>query len=307
MSLGENLQFLRKRDGITQEQLAEKLDVSRQSVSKWESDTSYPEMDKLLQLCQMFHCTMDDLVQGSIHNIHTEGKTDYDNQMNKYSKTIALSVGTILMGVAFMFLAYGINFFLGNTEVIKEDFITIIFLIFLTIAVAVIVVSSIQHSDFIKKNPVLDYFYTEKEIDEFNKKFSVLITAGITIILIGIIIIVGSEAIYPGIESNEYLESLMSFVFLTFIAFGVTIIVYAAMMKNKYNIEQYNAEHNKESDVYKKGRLLGTINGCIILFCTIIYLSFGFIKNGWGMPFVLVYAIGGILCAIISMIVNYKK
>ena len=56
MSLGENLQYLRKRDNITQEQLAEQLDVSRQSVSKWESDTTYPEMEKLLQLCQMFHC-----------------------------------------------------------------------------------------------------------------------------------------------------------------------------------------------------------------------------------------------------------
>ena len=48
MSLGENLQFLRKKNNITQEQLAEQLDVSRQSVSKWESDSSYPEMDKLL-------------------------------------------------------------------------------------------------------------------------------------------------------------------------------------------------------------------------------------------------------------------
>ncbi|MDE7009837.1 MAG: helix-turn-helix domain-containing protein, partial [Oscillospiraceae bacterium] len=45
MSLSENLQFLRQRRGITQEQLAEELDVSRQSVSKWESGVSYPEMD----------------------------------------------------------------------------------------------------------------------------------------------------------------------------------------------------------------------------------------------------------------------
>ena len=45
MSLSENLQFLRQRRGVTQEQLAEELDVSRQSVSKWESGVSYPEMD----------------------------------------------------------------------------------------------------------------------------------------------------------------------------------------------------------------------------------------------------------------------
>lgn len=49
MSLGENLQFLRKRENMTQEQLAEALEVSRQSVSKWESDSTYPETDKLMQ------------------------------------------------------------------------------------------------------------------------------------------------------------------------------------------------------------------------------------------------------------------
>lgn len=48
MSLGENLQFLRKRENMTQEQLAEALEVSRQSVSKWESDSTYPETDKLM-------------------------------------------------------------------------------------------------------------------------------------------------------------------------------------------------------------------------------------------------------------------
>ena len=45
MSLAENLQYLRAREGVTQEQLAERLDVSRQSVSKWESGASFPEMD----------------------------------------------------------------------------------------------------------------------------------------------------------------------------------------------------------------------------------------------------------------------
>ena len=72
MSLGENLQFLRKKDNITQEQLAEQLDVSRQSISKWESNTTYPEMDKLMQLCQMFHCSMDDLLQKDISVLYVE-------------------------------------------------------------------------------------------------------------------------------------------------------------------------------------------------------------------------------------------
>ncbi|MCA5964098.1 helix-turn-helix domain-containing protein [Blautia sp. RD014234] len=46
MSFGENLQYYRKREEITQEQLAEKMEVSRQTISKWEAGTSYPEMEK---------------------------------------------------------------------------------------------------------------------------------------------------------------------------------------------------------------------------------------------------------------------
>lgn len=58
MNLGTNLQFLRKRENMTQEQLAEALKVSRQSVSKWESDSTYPETDKLLQLTEMYIVTL---------------------------------------------------------------------------------------------------------------------------------------------------------------------------------------------------------------------------------------------------------
>ena len=66
MKFGENLQKLRKEKGISQEQLAEQLGVTRQSVSKWESGASYPEMDKIVALCNMFHCDMDVLINKDI-------------------------------------------------------------------------------------------------------------------------------------------------------------------------------------------------------------------------------------------------
>lgn len=62
MSFGENLQFLRKlRNKMTQEELAEKLQVSRQTISKWEGNLAYPEIDKAVALCDLFCCTMDNL------------------------------------------------------------------------------------------------------------------------------------------------------------------------------------------------------------------------------------------------------
>jgi transcriptional regulator with XRE-family HTH domain len=64
MFLGKNLQYLRKNNGnMTQERLAEKLGVSRQTVSRWESSEAYPEIPKLLDLCEIFRCQLDDLLR----------------------------------------------------------------------------------------------------------------------------------------------------------------------------------------------------------------------------------------------------
>lgn len=64
MYIGRNLQMLRKmRHRMTQEELAEKLGVSRQTVSKWELNMAYPEMEKVLELCRLFSCSMDQLIR----------------------------------------------------------------------------------------------------------------------------------------------------------------------------------------------------------------------------------------------------
>ena len=66
MSFRTNLQYLRAERCMTQEQLAMLLGVSRQSVTKWEAEKSYPEMDKLIKMCQIFECSLDDLVTGDV-------------------------------------------------------------------------------------------------------------------------------------------------------------------------------------------------------------------------------------------------
>ena len=62
MNLSENLKKIRKDNNLSQEDLAEKLGVSRQSVSKWESGLAYPEMDKVLELCKIFNLNIDELL-----------------------------------------------------------------------------------------------------------------------------------------------------------------------------------------------------------------------------------------------------
>lgn len=62
MSFGKNLQFLRHlKENMTQDELAEKINISRQTVSKWELDIVQPEMDKAIALCSFFNCSLDNL------------------------------------------------------------------------------------------------------------------------------------------------------------------------------------------------------------------------------------------------------
>jgi len=63
MSLGTNIQFLRKLNKLTQEQFAERMGISRQTVSRWEADEVTPELNKLVEICAIFSCKLDELVR----------------------------------------------------------------------------------------------------------------------------------------------------------------------------------------------------------------------------------------------------
>lgn len=100
MKFGENLKKLRKAKKISQEELAEKMKVSRQSVSKWETGDAYPEMNNLLELCKIFHCHINDLVNDSILDVDlldedikmsvVKFKTEQQKKMKGLSRAITI-------------------------------------------------------------------------------------------------------------------------------------------------------------------------------------------------------------------------
>lgn len=119
MTFGEKLSKMRKEYNYTQEQLADILGVSRQSVSKWESDIAYPETDKLIEIGKLFDCSMDYLLKeniteksGAIANVFAE-KVMTDKNKIKLKKVlkiigiilaVALAIDVISMIVYFCFI-----------------------------------------------------------------------------------------------------------------------------------------------------------------------------------------------------------
>lgn len=88
MTLGDKLAKLRKENNYTQEQLADILEVSRQAISKWENNTTYPETEKLIKLGELYKCSMDYLLKDSVE--------DYQEAVNKSpdekSKTLTFAI-----------------------------------------------------------------------------------------------------------------------------------------------------------------------------------------------------------------------
>ena len=82
MNFSDNLKKIRKEHNLSQEQVAELLGVSRQSVSKWESGGAYPEMDKMLQLCKIFNLNIDELLNQDIKEVNNNKQAK--SNINKF-------------------------------------------------------------------------------------------------------------------------------------------------------------------------------------------------------------------------------
>lgn len=123
MSLGERIYALRIEQAMSQAQLAEALEVSRQSVSKWETDASVPDLDKLVKLSKLFGVTLDELVQGKMTPISEEEplpetETAGDAQQPKLETSISWRTGRtvpalILFGLGVVLLV--VLFLMGGS------------------------------------------------------------------------------------------------------------------------------------------------------------------------------------------------
>ncbi|HLR19987.1 MAG TPA: helix-turn-helix transcriptional regulator [Staphylococcus sp.] len=99
MNLGSQIKHFRQRDNLSQEYLAEKLYVSRQTISNWENDKSYPDVHNLLMLSSLFDVSLDDLVKGDVKLMEQKLK---QTKFNLWAHLMLwpMLLGAILIGPA---------------------------------------------------------------------------------------------------------------------------------------------------------------------------------------------------------------
>ena len=251
MGFRENLQYLRSSQSMTQEQLAMLLGVSRQSVTKWEAERSYPEMDKLLKLCQIFDCTLDDLVQGdlaakplggtfqaraaalqSCAGAPPQDVCGYDEHMRSFALRIALGVGAVILGPASMLCIASVGEYLGSANLEALGLVPLF--AFIVTGVALFLIAAFQHTEFQRNHPYLQDFYTEEDRQETHRLFTWFLVGGLALIFAG----VASCAFFDG--RGEAVEGMGASLMLAAVAVGVALIVYGGIMLARINIAGYN-------------------------------------------------------------------
>ena len=135
MKFGDNLKLIRKRKNMSQEELAFKVNVSRQSVSKWENGEAYPEMNNILELCKIFNCKINDLVHVDMSDIDSLDDeivmkvVKFNEEKQKRVKTLSNiisligNIGKIVMMVAIPFVIVAmvlIPYVISNVEVVDN-------------------------------------------------------------------------------------------------------------------------------------------------------------------------------------------
>ncbi|MEK0211264.1 helix-turn-helix domain-containing protein [Bifidobacterium mongoliense] len=373
MSFRDNLQYLRAQRSMTQEQLAMLLGVSRQSISKWESEKAYPEMDKLLMICDMFGCTLDDLVLGDVRHpaaatvasdtgatgaavaavsgavagqdaasrnafvvgdaAGTSGSvrqaglrgtapmgvsmaqdvTGYDDHARSFAWHIAAGVSSILVGVGLGMLFDEDNSLLGANPV--NDVLQFVFIALgIVIGLALIIPSSMGHSEFRRRHPYVEDFYTDDDRSRSSRSLAIGVVVGVGLILAGVVQLITSEQML-GIDDGWPVGVL-----LFCVAVAVFSFIYFGMRHGYMDIAGYNkeiaeeaAEQDEENDFY--GKITGSVCGIIMLVATILGLWMLFAGTPGhdgasmvgGVPFWIPWPIGGVLCGVVGIVGNILR
>lgn len=313
MSFRDNLQHLRATRNMTQEQLAMLLGVSRQSVSKWEAERAYPEMDKLLRLCALFECTLDELVTGDLTgraapaavampaSAVPQDVTGYDQAMRAFAWRLPLGVAAIIAGVALTVLFSDPAIVPGADA---RNYAYALLFIGAAAGLALMLPAALQRSAFRKAHPFVEDFYTAEEKSRARSSLTKGLTCGVGLIMAGAVAAVVLQA-------DVWLASATC---LLLVAAGVFVIMRGSLLGSRCNLAKYNRTSlhvmdeeqidslddgqlrerarraKRERSVYAAVMGAATVAGLALLFTPANRM------------FLLAWAVGGIVCAIIKAV-----
>jgi transcriptional regulator with XRE-family HTH domain len=320
MILADKIMEERKKNGWSQEELADKLGVSRQSVSKWESAQSVPDLNRILEMSRLFNVSTDYLLKDEEDRPSGQASEDSGKEMRKVSMEEAnafltenasfakkISIGALLCTLCPIPLISVMALQKAGLLPLAEDPAGAVGVILLLIMVAISLVFFIPAGMSYDKWEYLDDEAFDAEYgvegmvkaksEKFQSRFVRAITGGTVSVLIGVCALFLGAAID---ENNEPLLMGLLCVMLACIAFGAFLIIRAGIIKDGYSKLLQEGDYSKEE---KSNTVLKAVTPVYWMVITAIYLAVSFLTNRWDITW-LIWAVAGVLFGGLSVILK---
>lgn len=241
MEFGEKLFKLRKEKGFSQETLAEKLNTSRQAISKWENGQGFPETEKLLMIGNVFEVSIDYLLKDSVEN--NEKKEEGYYVSREMAEGFLLSTQKtarhIALGFGLFTLAFEPYFILGKNSVLGI-LLTIVIATFGIVSFATLGFDHGQYTVLKKEALLFDSNYFKElagRYENFKRRHSVKMVIGVSLLAIGFLAF--------ALEQKLEMEVLVAYypIFVALIAVGLYISLRIITVLSAYQLLVKNDEH----------------------------------------------------------------
>lgn len=176
MTIGQRIMNYRKAKNLSQEEVAEKLNVTRQTISKWETNLSTPDFDKIIPLCELFEISSEELLRGKVET-KTENISDNCYDVNKCKRTKYLIISILLYFISVIQIMICIPVLMMNPIVASA-----IFLFICGVATCILIYSNIMYKKEIHKKEEIKQNKTYKQIENILSILTLIIYLGISFI-----------------------------------------------------------------------------------------------------------------------------
>jgi transcriptional regulator with XRE-family HTH domain len=321
MILAEKIVLLRKKNGWSQEELASRLNVSRQSISKWESAASIPDINKILELSKIFGVTTDFLLKDSMEGMETGESTgaeeETENQhsitldeANDFIKSKETEGQQIGFGTALCVFSPALQIFLNAMaepnpwgfripENLANGIGTTVLLSLIAVAVAIFIISGNRMKRFENlktENFELAYgvsgIVLEKQ-QNFEKTYPMKLAFGVALCILSPIPLIFAEIYGAPNAIRTALTSLL----LVLVAVAVFLFVSAGTLKNCFDLLLHEGDFKKVS--IKGDKRVDRFADIYWPTVTAIYLILSFLTFRWGTTWI-IWPIAGLIFAAIS-------
>ena len=305
MIFADKLIALRKKAGWSQEELTQQLNVSRQSVSKWEGAQSVPDLDKIVQLSRIFGVSTDYLLKDEIEKENTETTCDTDSELHRVSMEEANAymdekkkAAPMLANATTLCILSPIPLFLVSTFndglAIAVACTTLLGMVALAMFIFIKTGIKLSPLQYLEQEPFeTEYGVTglvKEKNQSYQDQYSFSLACGVVLCILSVIPLI----IAGCMEASDYICTLCLAVLLILVSVGVNILIRVSTIKSSYDTLLQEGDYTKkEKLVKKKAETFTGVYWCLV---TAVYLGWSLWTKQWDVTY-MIWPVAAVLYA----------